>query len=71
MQPGPYMLAIYLLYSAPKAQGPGSRDQSPGALIRETSQKPCSSILALFTSQNSKCKIFINHLHGILNVVKK
>ena len=26
---------------------------------------------ALFRSQNVKCKIFINRLHGVLNVVEK
>ena len=27
--------------------------------------------LVLFRSQNAKCKIFVNHLHGVLNVIKK
>ena len=26
---------------------------------------------ALFRSQNAKCKIFVNCLHGVLNIVKK
>ena len=26
---------------------------------------------AMFRSQNAKCKIFVNRLHGVLNVVKK
>ena len=39
------------------------------------SRAPCFSlsmiIKVLFRSQNTKYKNFINHLHGVLNVVKK
>ena len=39
--------------------------------VRPDPQDPRREAKALFRSQNAKCKIFVNHLHGVLNVVKK